>query len=105
MLPKHLVILGGSLGARSKSSLIEKELGNIQPECSKLYGNAGSYILRSKQKYNSNTVQVVALLKRMDLYASADISAIYPEREYKLVSELLPGVIGFIPPMWLKTIN
>jgi UDP-N-acetylglucosamine--N-acetylmuramyl-(pentapeptide) pyrophosphoryl-undecaprenol N-acetylglucosamine transferase len=95
---KTLVILGGSLGARRVNQLIEKELGNIQSQNVQIIWQCGQLYFEEYKKYNSNTVQVVPFIERMDfVYASADI--IISRAGASSVSEL--SIVGkpviFIP--------
>ena len=69
-----LLVLGGSLGARRVNQLIEKELGNFQNQGVQIIWQCGKLYYEEYKKYNSNTVQVVAFIERMDfVYAAADI--------------------------------
>ena len=71
---KTLLILGGSLGARRLNQLIEKELDNFLSQDVQLIWQCGKLYFEDYKKYNSNTIQVLAFIDRMDLvYAAADI--------------------------------
>ncbi|MBP6759363.1 MAG: undecaprenyldiphospho-muramoylpentapeptide beta-N-acetylglucosaminyltransferase [Flavobacterium sp.] len=71
---KTLLILGGSLGARRVNQLIEKELDNFRSQDVQVIWQCGKLYFEDYKKYNSNTVQVLAFIDRMDLvYAAADI--------------------------------
>ena len=71
---KTLLVLGGSLGARRVNQLIEKELENIQNQEVQIIWQCGKLYFEDYKKYNSNTVQVVAFIERMDfVYAAADV--------------------------------
>ncbi|SDZ93838.1 UDP-N-acetylglucosamine-N-acetylmuramylpentapeptide N-acetylglucosamine transferase [Flavobacterium gillisiae] len=71
---KTLLVLGGSLGARRVNQLIEKELGNIQDQNVQVIWQCGKLYFEDYKKYNSNAVQVVSFIERMDfVYAAADI--------------------------------
>lgn len=69
-----LLVLGGSLGARRVNQLIEKEIDNIVSQEVQIIWQCGKLYFEDYKKYNSNTVQVLAFIDRMDLvYAAADI--------------------------------
>ena len=71
---KTLLVLGGSLGARRVNQLIEKELGTITAQNVQVIWQCGKLYYEDYKKYNSDTVQVVAFIERMDLvYAAADV--------------------------------
>jgi UDP-N-acetylglucosamine--N-acetylmuramyl-(pentapeptide) pyrophosphoryl-undecaprenol N-acetylglucosamine transferase len=71
---KTLLVLGGSLGARRVNQLIEKELANLQALNVQVIWQCGKLYFEDYKKYNSNNVQVLAFIDRMDLvYAAADI--------------------------------
>lgn len=71
---KTILVLGGSLGARRINQLIEKELENIQNLDVQVIWQCGKLYFEDYKKYNSNTVQVVAFIERMDfVYAAADV--------------------------------
>lgn len=71
---KTLLVLGGSLGARRVNQLIEKELDQFRAEEVQVIWQCGKLYFEDYKKYNSNTVQVLAFIDRMDLvYAAADI--------------------------------
>lgn len=71
---KTLLILGGSLGARRMNQLIESELEKIISQNVQIIWQCGKLYFEDYNKYNSNNVQVVAFIDRMDLvYAAADI--------------------------------
>jgi UDP-N-acetylglucosamine--N-acetylmuramyl-(pentapeptide) pyrophosphoryl-undecaprenol N-acetylglucosamine transferase len=95
---KTLLVLGGSLGARRVNQLIEKELENIQNQNVQIIWQCGKLYYDDYKKYNSNSVQVVAFIERMDfVYAAADI--IISRAGASSVSEL--SIVGkpviFIP--------
>jgi UDP-N-acetylglucosamine--N-acetylmuramyl-(pentapeptide) pyrophosphoryl-undecaprenol N-acetylglucosamine transferase len=71
---RTLLVLGGSLGARRVNQLIEKELGKIQNQNVQIIWQCGKLYFEDYKKHNSNDVQVVAFIERMDYaYAAADI--------------------------------
>lgn len=71
---KTVLILGGSLGARRINQLIEKELEFFASQKVQLLWQCGKLYFEEYQKYNSDNVQVMAFVERMDLvYAAADI--------------------------------
>ncbi len=71
---KTLLVLGGSLGARRVNQLIEKELANFQSLDVQVIWQCGKLYFEDYKKYNSENVQVLAFVDRMDLvYAAADI--------------------------------
>jgi UDP-N-acetylglucosamine--N-acetylmuramyl-(pentapeptide) pyrophosphoryl-undecaprenol N-acetylglucosamine transferase len=71
---KTLLVLGGSLGARRVNQLIEKELKNFADLDVQIIWQCGKLYFEDYKKYNSNNVQVLAFIDRMDLvYAAADI--------------------------------
>ena len=71
---KTLLVLGGSLGARKVNQLIEKELKNFQAQDVQVIWQCGKFYFEDYNKYNGNSVQVLAFIDRMDLvYAAADI--------------------------------
>ena len=71
---KTLLVLGGSLGARRMNQLMEKELKNILAQNVQIIWQCGKLYFEEYQKYNSENVQVVSFIERMDLvYAAADI--------------------------------
>jgi len=71
---KTLLVLGGSLGARRVNQLIEKEIDNIVSKEVQIIWQCGKLYFEDYKKYNSNTVQVLAFIDRMDLvYSAADI--------------------------------
>lgn len=71
---KTLLILGGSLGARRINQLIEKELSTILAQDVQVIWQCGKLYFEEYKKYNSDRVQVVSFIERMDLvYAAADI--------------------------------
>lgn len=71
---KTLLILGGSLGARRVNQLIEKELEKFIAQDVQVIWQCGKLYFEDYKKYNSNTVQVLAFIDRMDLvYAAVDI--------------------------------
>ena len=70
---KTLLILEGSLGARRVNQLIEKELGFFASHKVQIIWQCGKFYLDEYKKYDSNNVQVLAFIDRMDLvYAAAD---------------------------------
>jgi UDP-N-acetylglucosamine--N-acetylmuramyl-(pentapeptide) pyrophosphoryl-undecaprenol N-acetylglucosamine transferase len=71
---KTLLVLGGSLGARRVNQLIEKELANLNALNVQVIWQCGKLYFEDYKKYNSDYVQVLAFIDRMDLvYAAADI--------------------------------
>jgi UDP-N-acetylglucosamine--N-acetylmuramyl-(pentapeptide) pyrophosphoryl-undecaprenol N-acetylglucosamine transferase len=71
---KTILILGGSLGARRVNQLIEKELEFFASQKVQLLWQCGKLYFEEYQKYNSENVQVMAFIERMDLvYTAADI--------------------------------
>jgi UDP-N-acetylglucosamine--N-acetylmuramyl-(pentapeptide) pyrophosphoryl-undecaprenol N-acetylglucosamine transferase len=71
---KTILVLGGSLGARRINQLIEKELENLQKQGVQVIWQCGKLYFEDYKKYNSNAVQVVAFIERMDfVYAAADV--------------------------------
>ncbi len=71
---KTLLVLGGSLGARRVNQLIEKELEKIISLNMQVIWQCGKLYFEDYKKYNSDNVQVLAFIDRMDLvYAAADI--------------------------------
>ena len=71
---KTLLVLGGSLGARRMNQLIEKELKKIQDQNVQIIWQCGKLYFEDYKKYNSENVQVVAFIEKMDfVYAAADI--------------------------------
>lgn len=71
---KTVLVLGGSLGARRLNQLIEKELNNFISQNVQVIWQCGKLYFEDYKKYNSNNVQVLAFIDRMDLvYAAADI--------------------------------
>jgi UDP-N-acetylglucosamine--N-acetylmuramyl-(pentapeptide) pyrophosphoryl-undecaprenol N-acetylglucosamine transferase len=71
---KTLLVLGGSLGARRVNQLIEKELDTILSQEVQVIWQCGKLYFEDYKKYNSNNVQVLAFIDRMDLvYSAADI--------------------------------
>jgi UDP-N-acetylglucosamine--N-acetylmuramyl-(pentapeptide) pyrophosphoryl-undecaprenol N-acetylglucosamine transferase len=70
---KTLLILGGSLGARRVNQLIEKELNFFASQNVQIIWQCGKFYLEEYNKYNSNSIQVLAFIDRMDLvYSAAD---------------------------------
>lgn len=70
---KTLLVLGGSLGARRVNQLIEKELDFFASQNVQIIWQCGKFYLDEYKKYDSNNVQVLAFIDRMDLvYAAAD---------------------------------
>ncbi|MBF2709401.1 undecaprenyldiphospho-muramoylpentapeptide beta-N-acetylglucosaminyltransferase [Flavobacterium soyangense] len=71
---KTLLVLGGSLGARRVNQLIEKELDKFIAQDVQVIWQCGKLYFEDYKKYNSNNVQVLAFIDRMDLvYSAADI--------------------------------
>ena len=71
---KTLLVLGGSLGARRINQLIEKELKNILAQDVQIIWQCGKLYFEEYKKYNSENVQVVAFIEKMDfVYAAADV--------------------------------
>jgi UDP-N-acetylglucosamine--N-acetylmuramyl-(pentapeptide) pyrophosphoryl-undecaprenol N-acetylglucosamine transferase len=71
---KTLLVLGGSLGARRINQLIEKELKNMLAQDVQIIWQCGKLYFEEYKKYNSENVQVVAFIEKMDfVYAAADI--------------------------------
>ena len=72
---KTLLILGGSLGARRINQLIEKELDFLLNAGVQVFWQCGKLYFEEYKKYNDTEgVQVVAFIDRMDLiYAAADL--------------------------------
>jgi UDP-N-acetylglucosamine--N-acetylmuramyl-(pentapeptide) pyrophosphoryl-undecaprenol N-acetylglucosamine transferase len=71
---KTLLVLGGSLGARRVNQLIEKELDNFLSQDVQVIWQCGKLYFEDYKKYNSDNVQVLAFIDRMDLvYSAADI--------------------------------
>ena len=71
---KTLLVLGGSLGARRVNQLIEKELDNLKALNVQVIWQCGKLYFDDYKKHNSDNVQVLAFIDRMDLvYAAADI--------------------------------
>ena len=71
---KTLLVLGGSLGARKINQLLEKELNKLLSLGVQIIWQCGKFYLEDYKKYNTDNVQVVAFIERMDLvYAAADI--------------------------------
>ncbi len=71
---KTLLVLGGSLAARRINQLIEKELKNIQAQNVQIIWQCGKLYFEEYKKYNSEHVQVVAFIEKMDfVYAAADV--------------------------------
>ena len=70
---KTLLVLGGSLGARRVNQLIEKELDYFASQNIQVIWQCGKFYLEEYKRYDSNNVQVLAFIDRMDLvYAAAD---------------------------------
>lgn len=70
---KTLLILGGSLGARTVNQLIEKELDFFVSQNIQIIWQCGKFYLDEYKKYNSDSIQVFAFLDRMDfVYAASD---------------------------------
>lgn len=71
---KTILVLGGSLGARRINQLIEKELKHLLAQQVQIIWQCGKLYFNDYSKYNSDQVQVVAFIERMDLvYAAADV--------------------------------
>ena len=71
---KTLLVLGGSLGARRMNQLIEKELDKIISQNVQIIWQCGKLYYEDYKKYNTENVQVVSFIERMDfVYAAADI--------------------------------
>ncbi|WP_369766176.1 undecaprenyldiphospho-muramoylpentapeptide beta-N-acetylglucosaminyltransferase [Flavobacterium sp. WC2429] len=71
---KTLLVLGGSLGARRMNQLIEKELDKIVSQNVQIIWQCGKLYYEDYKKYNTENVQVVSFIERMDfVYAAADI--------------------------------
>ena len=71
---KILLVIGGSLGARRINQLIESELDFITALGIQIIWQCGKLYFEEYKKYNSENVQVLQFIDRMDLaYASADI--------------------------------
>lgn len=71
---RTILVLGGSLGARRLNQLIEKELEHLKGQNVQIIWQCGKLYLDDYSKYQSNQVQVMAFIERMDLvYAAADI--------------------------------
>lgn len=70
---KTLLVLGGSLGARTINQLIEKYLSFFEENNLEVIWQCGKYYEEKYKNKASETVQVHAFLNRMDLaYAAAD---------------------------------
>lgn len=71
---KTLLVLGGSLGARRINQLIGKELKNILAQDVQIIWQCGKLYFEEYKKYNTENVQVVAFIEKMDfVYAAADV--------------------------------
>jgi UDP-N-acetylglucosamine--N-acetylmuramyl-(pentapeptide) pyrophosphoryl-undecaprenol N-acetylglucosamine transferase len=71
---KTILVLGGSLGARRINQLIEKKLEFFEYQNVQLLWQCGKLYFDDYKKHNSENVQVMAFIERMDLvYAAADI--------------------------------
>jgi UDP-N-acetylglucosamine--N-acetylmuramyl-(pentapeptide) pyrophosphoryl-undecaprenol N-acetylglucosamine transferase len=72
---KILLVLGGSLGARRINQLIAKEIANITSQDVQVIWQCGKlYFEQYKQFNETESVQVLAFIDRMDLvYAGADV--------------------------------
>ncbi len=71
---KTLLILGGSLGARRINQLIEKELHFLESKNIQIIWQCGKLYFDEYKNFNTDNVQVLAFIDRMDLvYAAADI--------------------------------
>lgn len=70
---KTLLVLGGSLGARTINQLIEKSLPFFEKNNLQVIWQCGKYYEETYKNKGSETVQVHTFLNRMDLaYAAAD---------------------------------
>ena len=71
---KTLLVLGGSLGARSINELIQKKLNYFKVNNIEIIWQCGEFYFEDYKKYDVNLgVKVVAYIKRMDFaYAAAD---------------------------------
>lgn len=74
MSKKTLLILGGSLGARTINQLVEQQLDFFEKQEVQVVWQCGNLYAEDYHKYNTRTgVQVHAFLNRMDLaYAASD---------------------------------
>lgn len=71
---KVILIIGGSLGARSINRLIEKQLPFFKKKGVQLLWQTGNYYYQEYKKYNDSNVQVMAYIDQMDYaYAASDI--------------------------------
>ncbi|MEZ4858606.1 MAG: undecaprenyldiphospho-muramoylpentapeptide beta-N-acetylglucosaminyltransferase [Flavobacteriaceae bacterium] len=71
---KTVLVLGGSLGARTINQLIEKELSFFEENNLQVIWQCGKYYYEQYKDFASKSTQVHAFLNRMDLaYAAADI--------------------------------
>lgn len=72
---KTLLVLGGSLGARTINELIEKSLPLLKKENVQLIWQTGAFYFEKYKQYNEKAnVQVYDFLYQMDLaYAAADV--------------------------------
>jgi UDP-N-acetylglucosamine--N-acetylmuramyl-(pentapeptide) pyrophosphoryl-undecaprenol N-acetylglucosamine transferase len=71
---KTVLVLGGSLGARRVNQLIAKELDRILSQNVQIIWQCGKLYFEEYKKHNSDYVQVLPFIDRMDLvYAAADI--------------------------------
>lgn len=72
---KTLVVLGGSLGARTINRLIEANLEDFKKQNIQVLWQCGKFYFDEYKKYTNseNTIQVLSFVDRMDLlYAAAD---------------------------------
>ncbi len=70
---KTLLVLGGSLGSRRINQLIEKEIPFFESKNLQVIWQCGKLYFEEYQKYNSNNIQALAFIDRMDLiYAASD---------------------------------
>lgn len=71
---KTLLVLGGSLGARRISQLIEQQLPLFEQLGVQVLWQCGKLYYEEYKKYNSEQVRVLAFIDRMELaYAAADV--------------------------------
>jgi UDP-N-acetylglucosamine--N-acetylmuramyl-(pentapeptide) pyrophosphoryl-undecaprenol N-acetylglucosamine transferase len=70
---KTLLVLGGSLGSRRINQLIEKEISFFESKNLQVIWQCGKLYFDEYKKYNSNNIQVLSFIDRMDLiYAASD---------------------------------
>lgn len=71
---KCVLVLGGSLGARRINQLIEKELEFFKTQDVQLLWQCGKLYYEDYEKYDSDSVKVLAFINQMDqAYSAADI--------------------------------